>query len=103
MLPRIVFIVLALFVMWRVLSALGKRRVADGFGADSFSRFSPRERGRRRGLERDPSADSPEELVRCAKCGTYVPQGGVLPEESGGAFCSRSCRDEFEGRNIHEA
>lgn len=101
--PRIVFIVLALFVMWRVLCALGKRRVTDGFGADSFSRFSPRERGRRRGLDRDPSADPPEELISCAQCGTYVPRGGALPDESGGAFCSRPCRDEFGGRKTHEA
>lgn len=101
--PRIVFIVLALFVMWRVLSALGKRRVSDGFGADSFSRFSPRERGRRRSVDHDRSVESPEELIRCAQCGTYVPRGRVLPDESGGAFCGPPCRNEFGGQTTHEA
>lgn len=103
MIPRIVFIVLALFVVWRVLSALGKRMVSGGLGADSYSRFSPRERGRRRDLDHDRSSGSPEELVGCAQCGTYVPRGRTLAGESGGAFCGPSCRSEYEGQNSHEA
>lgn len=90
---RIVFIVLALFVLWRVLRAFGKRAAASGLGADSYSRFNPRQRRRRLDLDDEPRPNSPEELVQCGRCGTYVPAGRALVGEDGDVFCSQSCRD----------
>ena len=91
---RIVIFVLALFVLWRVLSSLGKRAAASGLGADSYSRFNPMQRRRRLNLEEEPRADSPEELLACSRCGTYVPDGRAIFGGEGDVFCSRSCRDE---------
>jgi hypothetical protein len=94
--PRIVFIVLALFVLWRVLASLGKRRAAGGLGADSYSRFSPRQRRRRLDLD-DPAEPTPEELLRCAECGTYIPSGRVLVGEGDAVFCGSACRKLHAG------
>ena len=101
--PRIVFLVLALFLMWRVVAALGKRRSAGGLGADSYSRFSPRQRRRRRDLDREHEQHAPEELCECRDCGTYVPRGRALPGEGDDVFCSQSCRSAFRERKPHEA
>ncbi len=99
---RIVFIVLALFVVWRVLSSLGKRSAAGGLGADSFSRFSPQQRRRRLDLDGEPPDETPEELLRCVHCGTYVPRGRALPGEGNDVFCNQACRVHHDG-NTHEA
>jgi hypothetical protein len=92
--PRIVFFVLALFVLWRVVSALGRRSASSGLGADSYSRFHPRQRRRRMAGDGPRSADQAEELVGCVQCGTYVP---VVTAAAGGADgetrCGR-CRSE---------
>jgi hypothetical protein len=91
---RIVFVVVALFVLWRVLSAIGKRASATGLGADSYSRFHPRQRGRRINLEDRPVQSAPEELLKCRQCGTYVPSGRALKGGGVDVFCSQACRDE---------
>ncbi len=91
--PRIVLMVLALFVLWRLLSAIGRRLSNDAHGADSYSRFSPRARRRRRdaaGTDADRAA--PEALVQCASCATFVPRGRALPAVGGELACSERCR-----------
>ncbi len=90
---RIVFFVLVLFVLWRVFSALGKRAATGGLGADSYSRFNPRQRRRRLDLDDSPGQDVPEELLRCVQCGTYVPDGRSVAGEGDDVFCSQTCRD----------
>jgi hypothetical protein len=100
---RIVFFVFALFLMWRVLSALGKRRSAGGLGADSYSRFSPRQRRRRMDLDGATEQLPPEELCECLQCGTFVPRGRAISGDGDAVFCSRSCRDQSLGRRSHEA
>jgi len=92
--PRVVLIVLALFVLWRLLSAIGKQRSSAGLGADSYSRFHPRERRRRMDLEDASPSVAPEDLFRCVQCGTYVPDRRVLIGEEDDVFCSQSCRHE---------
>ena len=94
---RIIFIVLALFVVWRVLSSNGKRRSDGGLGADSFSRFSPRQRRRRLDLDRDLPDPSPEELIQCSDCGTFVPRGRALLGEGDDVFCNQTCRVNHDG------
>lgn len=97
--PRIVFFVLALFVLWRLLSALGKRSSSAGMGADSYSRFHPRQRRRRMDLDDQSRPKSAEELFRCVECGTYVPSGRALIGEGDDVFCSQSCRDEYRAES----
>ena len=65
--PRIVFFVLALFELWRLLSAIGKRCSSAGLGADSYSRYHPRQRRRRMGLDDTSPTEHPEELFRCVQ------------------------------------
>lgn len=101
--PRIVFIVLALFLVWRVLAALGRRRFAGDLGADSYSRFSPRRRRRRLDLDGAAEESSPEELCECLQCGTYVPRGRARVGEDGSVFCNQTCRSAYRKRRSHEA
>lgn len=98
---RIVFFVLALFVLWRLLSAMGKRGTSAGLGADSYSRYHPRERRRRMDIEDSSPPDTLEELFRCVQCEIYVPNGRALIGEGDDVFCSQSCRYEHraEGRD----
>lgn len=100
---RIVFFVLALFVLWRLLSAMGKRGTSSGLGADSYSRYHPRERRRRMDLEDSSPPDTPEELFRCVQCGTYVPDGRVLKGGEDDVFCSRSCRLDHRAEGHEDA
>jgi hypothetical protein len=48
------------------------------------------------------AAGEAESLVRCARCGIYVPRSRALAERanaSGGAlFCSASCREQSRAR-----
>jgi hypothetical protein len=90
--PRIVFFVLALFVLWRVLSALGKRSASAGLGADSYSRFHPQQRRRRMNADEAPGFEAREELVKCVQCGTYVPMERALEGEVERDFRCRPCR-----------
>ena len=102
MMSRIVFLVLALFVVWRVLSSLGKRAAAAGHGADSYSRFSPRKR-RHRLDERSEAVDrGPQVLVPCSGCGTFVPGGRVVKNDDGRVFCSESCLEGKKARGSNE-
>lgn len=96
---RVLILVLALFVLWRVLRALGKRTADTGLGADSYSRFSPQQRRRRRGAGGDPPGAEPEELVACASCGTFVPRGRALIGDGNEVYCDRGCRDRRAGRS----
>jgi hypothetical protein len=98
LMSRIVVIVLALFVVWRLLSALGKRASSRGLGADSYSRFSPEQRRRR--AEQRPSG--PEELLECAACGTFVPRGRAVPGAGDRLYCSTTCRDTDDERSRHD-
>ena len=51
--PRILLIVAALYLIWRVLGAVGRRRSAEMAGAEDFSKFSARSRERRSGFDGD--------------------------------------------------
>ena len=95
MLQRILLIVAILFLIWRVLSAWGKRLVRDAPGADSYSRFSGFKRSQRRRWHSEADSE-PEELVACARCGTYVPARRALAVGDGLRFCSQECRDAHE-------
>jgi len=95
---RILFIVLVLFVVWRLLGALGKRVASSGLGADSYSRFAPRQRRRRKEQSRENADRHPEELVPCLGCGTFVPTGRILGDGEGRVFCSDACRRSFAER-----
>jgi hypothetical protein len=96
--PRIVLVVLALFLVWRILSAIGKRASSSKFGADSFSRFAPRQRRRRMDERRERTGQGPEELLLCESCGTYVPSGRSITDGGGSVFCSETCRTSAAGR-----
>jgi len=93
-LRRIIIFIGLLFVAWRVLSALTKRRQVDSWaGSEDFSRFSARRRDRRQrfGTE-DEQQPAPEELVACSSCGTMVPMQRSLPASGGEHYCSERCR-----------
>jgi len=94
-LQRIALIVLVLFVLWRILSAFGRRLGQDAPGADSFSRFSPEKRRRRR-QRAAAEAEPPEELVACSWCGTYIPVQRALPAGDGLRVCGTECRDALQ-------
>ncbi|MFV2071879.1 MAG: PP0621 family protein [Thermoanaerobaculales bacterium] len=87
---RILLWVVVLLVVWRVLSAIGWRQAGMAPGADSFSRFSPEARRRRR--QRAGVRGGAEELVECPACGTFVPVGRALPSGGGRLYCSETCR-----------
>ncbi len=97
MLQKILFVVLVLFVVWRLLSARGRRLGTDAPGADSFSRFSPIKRRRRRDWTRERN-EGPERLVSCTHCGVFVPAERALAETSGAVFCSPNCREARQSR-----
>jgi hypothetical protein len=89
---RILLLVVVLLVVWRVLAAIGRRLTEKAPGADSFSRFSPQARRRRKQWSERGTARV-EELVECTQCGTFVPSGRALPSDVGRVFCSEDCRD----------
>ena len=45
---RILLVIVVLLVVWRLLAAIGRRLSTKAPGADSFSRFSPEARRRRK-------------------------------------------------------
>ena len=95
---RILLVVVVLLVIWRVLSAIGSRLSEKAPNADSFSRFSPEAR-RRRKQSSGSGEGRVEELVECSCCGTFVPAGRALPRAGGGSFCSEDCRRQVaDGR-----
>ena len=88
---RILLVVVVLLVVWRLLSAIGRRLSVKAPGADSFSRFSPEAR-RRRKQWTGGGQPAVEELVECIACGTFVPTGRALSDGSSRVFCSQECR-----------
>jgi hypothetical protein len=100
-LQRILLVVLVLFVVWRLLTAYGRRIGRTGHGADSYSRFSPYRRRRRRDRTAERAGDRPDELVPCQRCGTYIPSRRALTSGSGAVFCSPECREREEAPSDH--
>ncbi len=95
---RILVFVVVLLVIWRILSALGRRLSEKAPNADSFSRFSPEARRRRKQWSGEGD-QRVEELVECSRCGTFVPAGRALARDGGGSFCSEECRRQVaDGR-----
>jgi hypothetical protein len=88
---RLLLIILALVVVWRILAMIGRRLSEKSPGADSFSRFSPEARRRRRQSSQNQTGTM-EELVECVTCGTFVPVGRALSDGSSRVFCSEDCR-----------
>jgi hypothetical protein len=97
---RLLIFVVLLLVVWRVLAAIGRRQAERAPGADSFSRFSPEARRRRRAPE--GGGGQVEELVECSACGTFVPAGRALSDGSARVFCSPECR-ERAGAGVRDA
>lgn len=92
---RVLFFVIVLFLVWRVLLALGRRAARRSPGADGYSRFSPD----RRRARRQVAEESREELVACTVCGTYVPARRALPAGDGKFVCSTACRERARSRS----
>jgi hypothetical protein len=92
MLTRILFVVVVLLVLWRLLAAWTSRSRRSGLGADSYSRYSPNQRKRRREWARQHREAVPEKLVACSYCGTLVPVGKALGSGDDAVFCQDSCR-----------
>jgi ribosomal protein L32 len=97
---RILLVVIVLLVVWRILASIGRRLSERAPGADSFSRFSPEARRRRRQAGSD--ARTMEELVECAACGTFVPAGRALTDGDSRVFCSADCRRQSRVPSEHE-
>lgn len=93
---RILIIVVVLLIVWRVLATIGRRLNEKAPGADSFSRFSPEARRRRRQWSDRQQAEV-EELVECSTCGTFVPTGRALSSGDSRVYCSRECRTRDGG------
>jgi ribosomal protein L32 len=98
---RILIIVAVLLIVWRVLVAVGRRLRDQSPSADSFSRFSPEARRRRRQWS-DRHRAEVEELVECTECGTFVPAGRALGSGSSRVFCSPECRERSAARRDAE-
>ena len=88
---RILLVIVVLLVVWRILATIGRRLSEKSPGADSFSRFSPEARRRRRQGSQSET-NTVEELVECATCGTFVPVGRALSDGASRVFCSEDCR-----------
>jgi hypothetical protein len=86
-------IVVVLLVAWRILAAIGKRLSERAPGADSYSRFSPQAR-RRRKQAGEHSERSVEELVECTVCGVFVPTSRALTTGEEPVYCSEACRQK---------
>ncbi len=91
---RIIIIVALLYVLWRVLAALGRRTAASGKGAEDFSRFNARSRDRRRAAKERQAENV--ELIACAHCGTFIPSDRALKSGVGAVCCGRRCADALE-------
>jgi hypothetical protein len=98
---RILIVVIVLLVVWRILASIGRRLSEKAPGADSFSRFSPDARRRRKQWS-EGQMGSVEELVECAMCGTFVPVGRALSDGSSRVFCSEECRQTPRATAEHD-
>jgi hypothetical protein len=92
---RIALLVLVLFIIWKLLSVMGKRHARAG--AEDFSKFSARSRERRRRQQEQREAD--RDLAACALCGTNVPVDRMLIASGGEQVCSPECRDRLGQRS----
>jgi hypothetical protein len=97
---RILLVIVVLLVVWRILAAIGRRLSEKAPGADSFSRFSPEARRRRR--QWTGSGPGVEELVECIVCGTFVPAGRALSDGDSRVFCSEDCRHRTQAAAEHD-
>ncbi len=89
MLQRIALVVAVLYVVWRIISAYGRKLGRTADGADRFSRFSRRGRDRwTPPLDAEPEPRR-EDLVECAACGTMIPASRTRLT----ADCRRVCSD----------
>ena len=88
---RILIIIIVLLVVWRILASIGRRLSEKAPGADSFSRFSPEARRRRKQWSENETG-TVEELVECTMCGTFIPVGRALADGRSRVFCSEECR-----------
>lgn len=93
---RILLVVIVLLVIWRILASIGRRLSERAPGADSYSRFSPEARRRRKQWNESGGGEA-EELVECVSCGTFVPIGRSLSSGDGAVFCSQACRSARTG------
>ncbi len=85
---RFLFFVIILYVVWRVLSIVGRRMERSSRGASRFSRFDHRGPG---GVGN--GRPQGEKLVPCQRCGTLLPASRALPGTRGAFYCSDDCRD----------
>jgi hypothetical protein len=97
---RILIVVVLLLVVWRILASIGRRLTDRAPGADSFSRFSPEARRRRKQWS-EGSSGRVEELVECARCGTFVPAARALTSGKDRIFCSEDCRRRETAEPTH--
>jgi len=97
---RILLVIVVLLVVWRILATIGRRLSEKAPGADSFSRFSPEARRRRR--QWTGSGPGVEELVECVACGTFIPAGRALSDGQSRVFCSEDCRRRVTAQSEHE-
>lgn len=97
---RILLVIVVLLIVWRILASIGRRLSERAPGADSFSRFSPESRRRRRQAGSD--ARTMEELVECVSCGTFVPAGRALTDGDSRVFCGEDCRHQVRVSSEHE-
>lgn len=98
---RIIIIVAVLYVLWRVLAAMGRRTAASGKGAEDFSRFNARSRDRRRAAKERQAENV--ELIACAHCGTFIPTDRTLTSGEGVMCCSRDCADLLGAESVERA
>ena len=91
---RIVIVVIVLLVVWRILAGIGKRLAQRAPGADSFSRFSPEARRRRKRWADDHGRRS-DELVECSACGIFFPAREALTADGDQVVCSEACRSKL--------
>ena len=94
---RILIFVTALFIIWKLVAAFGKRSSKESSGADDFSRFSAKQRDHRRRMK-NAAQQAQQELVECAECSTFVPAGRVLRNGDGPSYCSERCRSAGTSR-----
>ncbi len=98
---RILIVVVVLLVVWRLLAAIGRRLSTQSPGADSFSRFSPEARRRRKQWSTG-GQPAVEELVECVACGTFFPTGRALADGSNRVYCSPECRHTATAGSEHD-
>lgn len=98
---RILLVVVVLLVVWRILASIGRRLSEKAPGADSFSRFSPEARRRRRQWG-EGNVGKVDELVECTVCGTFVPASRALSDGNSRVFCSEDCRHQSTAAAEHD-